>query len=471
MKKKIAGKVKKTIQWMTAGKLENRWRQFQAKRKAELSAEESEFLPAVLEITETPLSPTFHYAVWTIVGFIMFGLLWALLGHVDEVAVAPGKLIPSGYVKTMQAEAKGIVKAIYVREGDKVKAGQVLIDLDPTVSGADFERIQKEVAYYSLSVERVLAAREMQPFVPTRLPGSRNEDVDYQLRLYSADMSEYRARLARADMSIEQSRSALEVAKITQIKLVALLEIARDKEQRIEKLVEQEAVSKFALFDHQTKRIELEQGVAAQRSEIVRAESMLAQQIETRHNIVSERERDLMTKLVDDRRQLSTWQEEMKKAEQKTQLARITAPVNGLVHQLAVHTIGGVVTEAQPLLVVVPEGVGLEAEVWIANKDVGFVQMGQRVELKVETFNFQKFGTVEGVVKEISPDAVEDKDKGRVYRVAVSLERADVNMDGKRVPLSAGMSVTAEIKIRQKRIIEFFLDPFKKYQSEGLRER
>ena len=138
---------------------------------------------------------------------------------------------------------------------------------------------------------------------------------------------------------------------------------------------------------------------------------------------------------------------------------------------MAVHTVGGVVTQAQPLLVVVPDGVGMEAEVWVANKDIGFVQPEQRAELKVETFNFQKFGTVSGVVAEISPDAVEDKDKGRVYRVILRLDRNEVNVDGRLASLSPGMTVMGEIKIRQKRIIEFFLDPFKKYQSEGLRER
>ncbi len=471
MAKHLTAKLKKALGYLTAGKLENRWQAFQARRKAELSAEESEFLPAVLEITETPISPTWHYVVWTVVGFLLAGLLWAIFGQVDEVAVAPGKLIPSGYVKTLQAEDKGIVKAIHVREGDRVKAGQVLIDLDPTVSGADFDRIRKEVAYYSLTVERLIAERERLPFVPTRLPGMRAEDVEYQLRLYTANMTDYRTKLARAEAGVDQSRSALEVARATQDKWVALLEIARDKERRIEQLVAQDAVSKFALFDHQARRIELEQSVVAQRSEIQRMDASLTQQLETRGNVVAERERDLTNQLVENRRQLATWQEDLKKAEQKTQLARITSPVDGRVNQLAVHTVGAVVTQAQPLLVVVPDGVGMEAEVWVANKDIGFVQPEQRVELKVETFNFQKFGTVGGAVAEISPDAVEDKDKGRVYRVIVKLERNEVDVGGRLAPLSPGMTVVGEIRIRQKRIIEFFLDPFKKYQSEGLRER
>ena len=471
MAKHLTGKVKKAIGWLTAGKLEGKWKSFQERRKAELSAEESEFLPAVLEITETPVSPTWHYVIWTIVAFIGIAFLWAVFGQVDEVAVAPGKLIPTGYVKTLQAEDKGIVKAIHVREGDRVKAGQVLIDLDPTVSGADFDRIRKEVAYYTLSVERLIAERERLPFVPTRLPGTRDEDVEYQQRLYRAGMAQYQTRLAQADAAVEQSRSAIQVGRSTLIKFESMLKIAQEKEDIVLVLVKQEAVSKFLLLDHQSRRIELEQSVYAQRNDIQRMEAALNQQLETRSNVVAEREKELTTQLVESRRQLSTWQEDAKKAEQKTQLARITAPVDGRVHQLAVHTVGAVVTPAQPLLVVVPDGVGMEAEVWVANKDIGFVQLEQQVELKVETFNFQKFGTVAGTVTEISPDAIEDKDKGRVYRVVVRLQRSEVDVGGRLAPLSPGMTVMGEIKIRQKRIIEFFLDPFKKYQSEGLRER
>ena len=106
MKRNLGGKVKRAVGWLTAGRLEEKWKSFQERRKTELSAEESEFLPAVLEITEKPVSPTWHYAVWTIAGFMLIGLLWAIFGHVDEVAVAPGKLIPSGYVKTLQAEGR-----------------------------------------------------------------------------------------------------------------------------------------------------------------------------------------------------------------------------------------------------------------------------------------------------------------------------------------------------------------------------
>ena len=120
---------------------------------------------------------------------------------------------------------------------------------------------------------------------------------------------------------------------------------------------------------------------------------------------------------------------------------------------------------------IVPEDATLQVEAWVQNKDIGFVQIGQQAEVKVETFSFQKFGTINGTIAEISPNAVDDKEKGRVYKVMLNIDKDSFRVNGQDVPLASGMTATAEIKIRQKRIIEFFLDPFKQYQSEALRER
>ena len=142
------------------------------------------------------------------------------------------------------------------------------------------------------------------------------------------------------------------------------------------------------------------------------------------------------------------------------------------MNQLAVFTIGGVVTPTQPLMVIVPEGTLLEVEAWAANKDIGFLKVGQSAEVKIETFNFQKYGTVPAEVVELSADAKEDKDKGTLlYRIALRLKKDRILVDNSYIPISTGMSAIAEVKIKEKRIIEFFLDPFKRYQNEALRER
>lgn len=217
--------------------------------------------------------------------------------------------------------------------------------------------------------------------------------------------------------------------------------------------------------------MELEQDIAAQRAEIARLEWVVLQSKEAATAVKAERSRDIITKIVDDRKMLNEYGEELKKAQEKNRLSQIVAPIDGRIGQMVVHTVGGIVTAAQPLMDVVPEDAEIQVEAWAANKDIGFIQQGQEAEVKIETFSFQKYGTISAHVLDISPDAVEDKEKGRVYRVLLSLDKNSFIVNGHEVWVSPGMTATGEIKIKRKRIIEFFLDPFRQYKSEGLRER
>jgi len=447
---------------------------FTFKEKGQLGSAETEFLPAVLEVTETPPSPVGRMLLFSIIALVTGGLLWAIFGHVDEVAVATGKIIPVGQVQVVQAEDKGVVKRIYVKEGQTVKKGDLLVELDQTISEADVMGIKKQIAYYNLEIDRLMAQKTGQSFVPPQSADLDPKDVAAQLSLYQSWAAERQAKLAGAQAGVEQSAAMVETARINRLKYKQQMDIAQEKEDRSETLYTQNAVAYFQLLDQRAKRMEIEQTLAAQEGEIAKNQAALAQSRENIANATAGYDKDVDTKLTEDRKQLLQYTEELKKAGEKNRLARIVAPTEGKVGQLSVHTVGGVVTAAQALMVIVPEDVVLEVEAWVANKDIGFVQMGQQAEVKVETFNFQKFGTIDAQVSEISPDAiVDDKDKNKdmKYRVMLSLDKGHVSVSDRDVLLSPGMSVTAEIKIRQKRIIEFFLDPFRKYQSEGLRER
>ena len=163
----------------------------------------------------------------------------------------------------------------------------------------------------------------------------------------------------------------------------------------------------------------------------------------------------------------------MRKAGQKTELQRLVSPIDGVVQQLAVHTVGGVVTPAQPLLIVVPQDYPVEVEAQFENKDIGFVKEGQPVEIKVETFPFTLYGTIPGKVLTVSDDAVPlDKEKGGlVYASRVSMDRATMQVEGKRIHLSPGMAVTVEVKTGQRQVIDYLLSPLLKSMQESLRER
>ena len=447
---------------------------FNLKGKDKLGSEETEFLPAVLEVTETPPSPIGRALMYTIIGAVVVGLFWLYFGEVDEVAVADGKIIPVGQVKVIQAEDKGVVQKIYVKEGQLVKQGDVLVELDQTITAADLARNKKELAYYNLEIERLLAEQRGASFSPQNISDVDPKDVYYQTQLYQSRTAEYQAKFAAAQSEVSQQQAAIQNVESQIVKYTELLRIAQEQENRVTKLSLENAVSEFQKLDYQSKRLDVERNLGSQQAEAVRLQAALAKSKEQLMNVKAEYERDIATKLVEDRKQRATYEEEIKKANEKNRLSRIVAPIDGRVGQLSIHTVGGVVTAAQALMIIVPEDVTLEVEAWVANKDIGFIQAGQKAEVKVETFNFQKFGTIDCVVTEISPDAVsneKDKEKDLKYRVALQLDKDYVSMVDRDVMLTPGMSVTAEIKIRQKRIIEFFLDPFRKYKSEALRER
>ena len=446
-------------------------KKFLPEKKGQLSEDELEFLPAALEVVETPPSPVGRAVLWTLFGLLIVIFIWVMVGHVDEIAVANGKVIPHGEVKTVQAEDKGVVKTIYVTDGQIVKKGDVLIELDTTMTEADVNNLRHQVAYYNLDIVRLLAEQSNQPFQAQPQEGLEERDILFQQNLYNSRMAEYNSKVAVARSNMMQMQASLQGAEAGYAKLADLYSLAKEKEEKISTLAIENAISTFTLLDYQSKSVELAENMQEQESEIVKSRWGYVQAQQQIESVDAERNRDITTALVEDKKQLTSCREELTKAEEKNRLSKIVAPIDGRVGQLSVHTVGGIVTAAQPLMEIVPEDATLQVEAWVQNKDIGFVQIGQQAEVKVETFSFQKFGTINGTIAEISPNAVDDKEKGRVYKVMLNIDKDSFRVNGQDVPLASGMTATAEIKIRQKRIIEFFLDPFKQYQSEALRER
>lgn len=447
------------------------FKRLKEKVATQLNAKDKEFLPAILEVTETPASPVGRMVLWSLFAVVLVGLGWSIFGHVDEVAVASGKLIPIGNVKVIQSEDKGLVKRIAVKDGEHVKAGQVLMELDRTVSEANMNTLKIRSAQLQLEMERLTAEQTSAPFNPTMRDGLQPKDIEFQSNIYLTRANDYRARLNAAQQAMQQNQAAMQAASGNIAKYQQIYLISQEQEDRIEKLVQQNAVALFVLLNYRSQRIETQRNLAAQEAELARATAAFAQSQEALTGVTTAYQSDASARLLDARKQWLEISEELKKAERQQNLATIVAPIDGRVNQLAIHTVGGIVTEAQPLMTIVPDEATLELEAWAANKDIGFIHKGQEAEIKIETFNFQKFGTVKAVVSDVSPDATEDKDKGRVFRVLLTLDKNNVLVNDNFVELAAGMSATADIKIRQKRIIEYFLDPFKKYQNEALRER
>jgi len=451
--------IKKFFQWLIHG---------------EKREKETEFLPAILEVTETPPSPTGRFVMWTVLSLIVVALIWSILGHINEVAVAAGKVIPSGQIKTVQVKNKGIVKEINVEEGQFVNEGDVLVVLDPTTTSADYDSLKKRAAYYKLDIQRLTAELTQQPFTPEEDPDLEPHDLAAEMALYQSRTNDYRTqRQSRQDV-IEQKIARLQATQASYEKYAEVLAIAREKEARLESLSEQNAISEFQLLEQQRETIEYTKNAQAELDSInsIRAEIAEAQQ--NLANVDASYHKDIMTALVEAKKEYYSIVESIKKADEDSRMATIYAPISGRVYNLNIHTLGGIVTDAQALMQIVPEDAKLEFEVYADNKDIGFIKVGQEAEVKVETFNFQKFGMYKAEVQEISADAVNDpSDQMRNMKFKLLLDPTsnDINVYGQPAKLEVGMNVSAEIKIKEKRIIDFFLDPFRRYTSEALRER
>lgn len=442
--------------------------------RGEEREKETEFLPAILEVTESPPSPVGRLVLWSILALVVVAIVWGFVGHINEVAVAQGTVIPSGQAKTVQVKNKGIVQEILVKEGDIVEEGQVLVTLDPTSTGADMASLKKRLAYYKLDIARLTAELSGEPFVPTADPDLESSDLAAEIALYQSRTNDYQTQKRAAQEIVDQKVARLAATQATYEKYARGLEIAQDKEQRLESLVEQSAISEFQLLEQRSQRIEYEKNAQAEldtitstRGEIAEAQSRLA-------NVDANYRKDIMTAMVASKKELYSVEEALKKAEEDARLATVVSPASGKVYNLSIHTIGGIVTDAQPLMMIVPNDAPLEFEVYADNKDIGFIRTGQDAEVKVSTFNFQRYGLVEATVAEIAATAVSnpsDQQKNEKFKLILKPVKNNVEVEGQPMDLTPGMNVSAEIKIKEKRIIDFFLDPFRRYRHEALHER
>ncbi|MFO0730965.1 MAG: HlyD family type I secretion periplasmic adaptor subunit [Nitrospiraceae bacterium] len=431
-----------------------------------------EFLPAVLEVQEAPPSPVGRSILWMIILVFVSAVLWSSFSSIDIVAIAPGKIIPNGHSKTIQPYETGVVAAIHVQDGQVVRQGEVLIELDATQNGADRDRatIEYRAALVEAARLRALIAGEGRFIAP---PESDPQLVLLQQQLLRDQLAEFGARVDAARHLIDQRKAAVEATNdnIRRLEVTVPMEIERATAYR--KLLDQQFVSKMDYLQIEQQRIDRAQELAGQRSKLRQDQAALAESEKTYHALISEFQQIKQAELSSTETKAASLLQDVRKAEQKTALQRLVAPVDGVVQQLAIHTVGGVVAPAQPLLVLVPQDHPVEVEAQLENKDIGFVREGQPVEIKVETFPFTLYGTIPGKVLTVSDDAVPlDKDKGGlVYASRVSMDRSTVMAEGKQIHLSPGMAVTVEIKTGQRRVIEYLLSPLLKSAQESMRER
>lgn len=435
---------------------------------------ETQFLPAALALQETPVSPAPRVAMWLLIAFAVLALLWSIFGHVDVVAVAQGKTVPNERVKVIQPIETATVAAIYVTDGQAVKIGDVLIELDATATGADTIRLENDLAVARLQVARAEAFFEgvegKEPVLKP-LPGIHPDRWSDEYRLLESQWMEYKAKLERIEADIASKEAEQRSTREIVTKLERTLPIIRHRAEVFKGLFEKEVVSEQQWKDAEKALIEQEGDLAATSEKLQAIQATLLDAMKQKASLIAETRRVTLDSQREADQKVTTNAQELTKAQQRHRLMKLVAPVDGSVQQLAIHTVGGVVTPAQQLLVIVPKDDPLEVEAFIENKDIGFVNPGQEAEIKIETFQYTKYGIIHGKVTHVSNDAIQDEKRGLVYSSRVKLERSTVQVENKLVNLAPGMAVTVEIKTGMRRVIEYFLTPLMQYGSESLRER
>jgi hemolysin D len=457
-----------------------------------------EFLPAALEILETPASPAGRTIGFTIILFFALAIGWAAFGHVDIIATATGKVVPTGRTKTIQPLETGIVSAIHVHDGDKVTAGQVLVELDRTVTQAERKRVGQDLVASLLDVARLSALRRSFDDLATphdieEPAGASELEITRARSAMLAQAAEQQAKLASIVQQIDQKRAEAQSVAAAIAKIDATLPLLDETLTIRKKAMEIQYGNRIAWIDAQTRLIDQQNERIVQERKLVEVEAARRALEQQHKQTKSGFERQVLSDLSDAQKKADEFRQDSIKAQQKTDEQLLRAPIDGTVQQLAIYTVGGVVSPAQQLMMIVPRGSSIEVEAMIPNRDIGFVDTGQDAEIKIDTFNFTRYGLLHGKVISVSRDAVvKEKPPDRtgapkqggapsessepagqelVYTARVSLEGTQMQIEDKMVNLVPGMAVTAEIKTGQRRIIEYVLSPLLRYKQESLRER
>ena len=433
----------------------------------ELRPHESEFLPAALALQTAPVSPASRWIARILIAILLFILLWSIFGKMDIIVNASGKIIPSERIKTIASVETARVEQLYVTEGQVVQAGDLLVALDARMSNRERDKAigDRDTARLQISRSRALmtsmAANQLQPMTDIdEIAPERIADAKSHLESQWRDFIAKRSRLEGEIMRYrKQAPLAAQRAKDYQ-------ELAKDRD-----------VSVHAWFEKEQEKLEVE--------------GKLADATNQRNALISETRKAAQDQLNEGLKFAASSDQDAQRAIAHSDQLRLTAPVSGTVQQLTVHTVGGVVAAAQPLMVLVPKQNQVEIEAFIENKDIGFIRERQFAEVKIEAFDYTKYGTIKGTVSHVSQDAIDpngtsaidslqNKDKakkdqpqpkGAVYSVKVLLDQSRINIDGKDVLLTPGMSASIEIKTGARRIIEYFLSPLIQHTRESLNER
>lgn len=424
-----------------------------------------EFKPLLIEIEDKPLNPLGRIILYLVLAIMIFATAWLILAKVDVVVSAQGKVIPSGEIKILKPLESGVVSKIFVKESDGVKKGDILIQIDPTVTDASLSSKQDDLAVIDSDIvllEALINESNLSKDEINKLNSSQLNLYNSQRQILASTYESNKAKLNSAKLDIKANESEVN-------RLSLLLNKEEEAKTRLQKVLDLIAKKEYEEVSKNIINLKEQRDIALYR---------LKESNKKLEEIIEENQKAIKTIK-------SSWIEtSLSKEKEKRELSaqinailfsnktqQIKSPVDGFVGKLLVHTEGGVVNPNDNLISIVPSDAPLIIKANVLNKDIGFLKLGQEVAVKIDTFSFQKYGLLHGNIIEISKDAIEDEKLGLIYEIKIKPKSLDIKVDGETKQLEIGMSVIAEVKTGKRRVIELFIYPIIKYMDEGLSVR
>lgn len=439
------------------------------------SADELAFLPAQLELVETPVSPLPRWSMRIIITLFALALGWAYFGQLDVVAVAPGQTTSLGRTKVIQPLEAAVVRRILVQDGQSVRRGQLLVELDALGVAPDSDQSAAALLEARLADLRSTAlVHALDTGTPPALaddPEVPGPAIKAARALAASQFDAYLTKKHTLEAALTQKRAELHTTESAIEPLEQYAAVAASRIKDYEKLLDKHYVSRQDYLTRKQELINADRDVTVQKDRRVELSSAVA----TAQQQLAAHVADTRQQWLDEQRQARAqsvqYRAEVQRAGQRDELMALRAPVDGTVQELAIHTVGGVVTPAQPLLSVVPAHAVFEVQATVLDRDIGFVRPGQPVTVKLQSFPYTRYGYLTGTVESVSHDAVQDKALGLVFPARVKLDRDTLRIDGALVHITAGMGVSAEIKTGKRRVIDYLLSPLETHVDAAMRER
>jgi hemolysin D len=485
---------------------------------AAVSSRNRQFLPAALEILETPPSPLPVVTMLTICAVFAAAFAWSFFGRLDVNAVAPGKLEPTGRVKVIQALDPGKVAAIRVENGQSVKAGDLLLEFDPAEAAADEREAREalqaglsEIARRRLAIDAARAAQREGAENGAPLPAlealaaNPQGKIDWGAPLpegvqareeavLSADLSQLADALRLLDKQIAQKQATLQRLRMSIAYQAALIDTLTERVATRQQAIDLRVGTKINLYDAKEEQQRSQSSLASDQGQLIETDAAIGELQSEKTKALSQFIAENENKAEEASRKADEARQALAKATARLASTKLYAPIDGIVQQLSVTTFGQVVGAGQQLATVMPTGGALQVEALVANVDIGFVRVGQEVAVKLDAFPFTRFGALNGKVVAIAAAAVDEQQAKRslanattpgnapessapgqaqsfVFPVTVAIDETAMRVDGATIPLTPGMTATVDIKTESRRVIDYLLSPLAKTMSEAMTER